>query len=444
MRPSYFLVCALLAPAVIGCSDSIPTPPVVTPPTPTTIHVKSGNTPLLVAYRDGFTDEKLQPVAWKMATPSTMVTFTVLGSYSVAVVCNVGTDTVLTWQTLRNVGDDVTKTVTEPTLETPCQDGPTLSTISGTAAGPGFVHIDAADDHSPSATSTNWPFSLSAVDGPYDFVVSDTAAKKALITRNFMVSGATNATSVADASTGTALVQITPSLSNPPPPPDSKDANKNTETVVGQVEVVTKNNSGPAVLFAADFNLDPKANKNQLVTVFALPDAALTKDDTQNIRFTGKNPKIEDTNISTTRSVVMPFAMGDDVTKGNTQLTFPSRLATLTVVPGWEVDSTNRLGVALPALPALDDMTIMTSGTSTDGVKTAKYEMHITEGYFSDTSLARPVFDTDIPGFMAAWKIDFNKAYSRDIDTEHDTFDDNNNFVDHESSSLHEDVPAPM
>src|SRR5262249_30095279 len=97
----------------------------------------------------------------------------------------------------------------------------------------------------------------------------------------------------------------------------------------------------------------------------------------------------------------------------------------------------------LPALPALDDMTIQTSGTSTDGVKTAMYEMHITQRYFSKTSLARPLFDTDIPGFMPAWKIDFTKAYSRDIDTEHDTFDDDDNFVDHESSSFHEDVNTP-
>jgi hypothetical protein len=413
------------------------------PPPPTTIHVKSGITPLLIAYRDGFTDTMLKPVAWKVVPNSQMATFMVQEAYSVAVVCATDANTVLTWQTLRIVEDDVTDKVPEPTLVTPCQPAPTLSTVSGTAAGPGFVHVNDADEQSPSATSTNWPFSMSVLDGTYDFVVSDTAAKKALITRNFVVNGATTATSVANAATGSALVQIMPSLGNPPPPPDPKDANKNTETVVGQIEVVTKNNSGPAALSTADFNLDPKANKDQLVTLFALPDAALTKDDTQSIRFTGTNPKVENTNIRTTRSVVMPFAMGDDATKGKTQLTFPSRLATLTVVPGWGVDTNNRLGVALPSLPALDEMTIQTSGTSsTDATKTAMYEMHITAGYFSATSLAHPLFDTEITGFMPVWKIDFTKAYSRDIDTEHDTFDNDNNFVDHESSSFHEDVPT--
>jgi hypothetical protein len=425
----------LLSPAVIGCSDSIPAPPVVTPPSPTTIHVKSGITPLLIAYRDGFTDAQLKPIAWKMVTPAMDAMFTVLGSYSVAVVCNLDANTVLTWQTLRTVDDDLTDTVTEPTLNTPCQPPPALSAITGTASGPGFVHVDADEK----ATTASTAFTLHALDGTYDFVASDTTAKKALITRGFKVMGATDAGAAANASTGASLVQITPSLSNPPPIPDPKDAKKNTEIVTGQVDVLTKNNSTTATLFISDFNLDPKANKDQLITLFALPDSALTKDDTQNVTFIGTNPQIEGTSISTTRTVSMPFKMGDDVTKGLTQLTMPGRLATLTVVPGWGFDA-NRLSVALPSLPALDDMTIETSGTSTDGAKTAIYEMHISASYFSDTSLARPLFDTDIPGFMAAWKIDFTKAYSRDISTENDALDDDGNFVDHETSSFHEDV----
>lgn len=438
MRPSYFLVCALLSPAVIGCSDSIPDQPVVSPPDPTTIHVNSGITPLLIAYRDGFTDAQLKPVAWKTVTPSTMATFTVLGAYSVAVVCNPDASTVLTWQTLRTVGDDKTDKMPEITLDTPCQPPPTPSAITGTASGPGFVHVDADEK----ATTANAAFTLNALDGTYDFVASDTTAKKALITRDFVVNGPTDAGAAANASTGAALVQITPSLSNPPPPPDAKDAKKNTETVTGQVEVLTKNNSTAAKLFIADFNLDPKANKDQLITLFALPDSALTKDDTQNVRFIGTNPQIEDTNIKTTRTVTMPFKMGDDVTKGATQLTLPGRLATLAVVPGWGFDG-NRLSVALPSLPALDDMTVATSGTSTDGAKTAVYEMHISASYFSATSLARPLLDTDITGFMPAWKIDFTKVYSREITTEHDAFDDDDNFVDHETSSFHEDVNTP-
>jgi hypothetical protein len=428
----------LLSPAVIGCSDTFPPPPVVTPPSPTTIHIKSGITPLLVAYRDGFTDSTLKPVAWKTATPSTMATFTVLDAYSVAVVCALDATTVLTWQTLRTVGDDVTDKVPEPTLETPCQGaGPTVRTISGTAAAPGFVHLD-ADEKAP--TAANLGFSLNAVDGTYDFVVSDTVAKKGLITRSFVVNGDNNnASAAANAAGGKDLVQITPALSNPPPLPDAK----NTEVVKGQVEVLTKNNSGPATLSVADFNLDPKVNKDGTITVFALPDSALTKDDTQNVRFTGTNPKIGKTNISTSRSVAMPFAKGDMVTNGMTPLSLPSRLATATVQPGWGLDN-NRLGVALPALPALDELTIQTSGTSTDGAKTAMYEMHITAGYFGATALAHPMFDTDITGFQSAWKIDFStKAYSRDMRTEHDSFDDNGNFIDHETSTFHEDVPAP-
>jgi len=211
--------------------------------------------------------------------------------------------------------------------------------------------------------------------------------------------------------------------------------------VLAQIEVLTKNNSAPATVFTADFNLDLKVNKDQVVTVFGIPDSALTKDDTQNIKFIGTNP-LADTKITTTRSVTMPFTMGDDVTKGATALAFPSRLATASVSPGWGLDTTNRLSVALPSLPALDDLTIETSGTSTDGTKTALYELHITAGYLNDTTLARPLLDTDITGFLPAWKINFKKAYSRQITTQHDTFDDDGNFVDHETSVFQEDVDA--
>jgi hypothetical protein len=392
--------------------------------------------PLFVAYRDGF-DTASKPVPWTMASPSLMVTFMARDMYSVAVVCAIDATTVMTWQSFRTIGDDATDKVPEPTLDTPCQPaGPAPSTITGTVTGPGFVHVD-ADDQATAAGA----FALSAVDGTYDFVVSDTAAKKALITHGFVVNGPTNAGAAANAGTGMALVTLTPSLANPPPVADPKNPKKNTETVLARVEVLTKNNSTPATVFTADFNLDLKVNKDQVVTIMGMPDAALTKDDTQSIKFIGTNP-IADTKIMTTRSVTMPFAMGDKVTKGTTALAFPSRLATATVSPGWGLDGTNRLSVALPSLPALDDLTIDTSGTSTDGLKTALYELHITAGYLADTTLARPLLDTDITGFLPAWKINFKKAYSRDITTQHDAFDDDGNFVDHETSVFHEDVDA--
>jgi hypothetical protein len=438
MRPSYFLVCALLSPAVIGCSDSFPLPPNVPPPEPTAVHINSGVTPLFVAYRDGF-DTTSNPVPWTVVTPPTkMVTFKARDMYSVAVVCPIDATTVLTWQTFRTVSDDVTEKMPEPMLDTPCQlAGPALSTITGTATGPGFVHVDADDK-----AVTTGAFTLSAADGTYDFVASDTTAKKALITRNFVVSGPTAAGAAANAGSGMALVMLTPSLANPPPAPDPKLPKKNTETVLAQVEVLTKNNSTPATVFTADFNLDLKVNTDQVVTVFGIPDAMLTKDDTQNIKFIGTNA-IADTKIKTTRTVTMPFAMGDDVTKGATALAFPSRLATATVSPGWGVDDkTNRLSVALPSLPALDDLTIETSGTPMSGTKTALYELHITAGYLNDTTLARPLFDTGMTGFSSDWTINFKKAYSRDITTQHDTFDDDGNFVDHETSVFHEDVDA--
>src|SRR5436190_426187 len=79
------------------------------------VHIKSQVTPLLVAYRDGFTDKNGQPVAWKMATPSTSVDFMISGAYSVAVVCMVN-GAPLTWEAFHTVDDDTSDTVKEPTL----------------------------------------------------------------------------------------------------------------------------------------------------------------------------------------------------------------------------------------------------------------------------------------------------------------------------------------
>src|SRR4051812_12260864 len=99
MRPSYFLLCALLSPAVIGCSDSLPEPPMIQDPPAKPVHIKSGIVPKLIAYRDGFVDAtSLQPVAWKIATPALSTDIMVRGSYSVAVVCQLDANTVLTWQ----------------------------------------------------------------------------------------------------------------------------------------------------------------------------------------------------------------------------------------------------------------------------------------------------------------------------------------------------------
>ena len=437
MRPSYFLVCALLSPAVTGCSDSLPTPPVVTPTQPTAVHVKSEVTPLLVAYRDGF-DTTANSVPWTMVTPSMNVTFMAKTAYSIAVVCQVDANTVLTWESLRVVKDDTSDTVTEPTIQTPCNAAPPARrTASGTMVQQGFAHLDDADQQS---TSAAWNVNLLVNEGTFDLVASsdlaDPSTNKTLIRRNVVVSGNTNLGTI-DVASGSAQTAVDIALDSPP----SDDPEESTETVSATVDVTTKNNSGPARVSHANYDLT-----KQSIKLFGLPSAALTAGDEQTVTFTGfDQPK---PGITTTRSFTRPFEVGDDVATGKVATGLPSKISG----QNWKLECPpamtqcpdamkTRLSVALPALPALDTISIETSGTSaTDPTKAAVYQVEITARYFSATALARPVLDTDIPGFQAAWKIDFGKQYSRQITTQNDKLDDDDNFVDHETSQFIEDV----
>lgn len=441
MRPSYFLVCALLSPAVIGCSDSLPPPPVTTPTQPTAIHIKSEKPPLLVAYRDGF-DTTANAVPWTVdkSADLTMVTFMATTAYSIAVVCQVDANTVLTWESLRVVRDDKTDDVPEPTIETPCKaEPPARRMATGTMVQQGFAHLGDADQQS---TSPNWTVNLLVKEGTFDLVASsdlaDPSTNKTLIRRDVVVNSTGADLGSIDVTSGVAQVPVDIALDSPP----SDDPMVSTETVSATVDVTTANNSGPARVSHANYDLTKKSIK-----LFGLPDAALTDDDSQTVTFTGfDQPK--NTTITRIRSFTRPFRVGDDVATGMAATGLPTKISGQNwklecpaTMPQCSDAMKNRLSVALPALPALDTISIETSGTSlTDATKAAMYQIDITASYFQTTALARPVFETDITGFQDAWKIDFKKQYSRQITTENDKLDDDDNFVDHETSQFLEDV----
>jgi len=379
---------------------------------------------MFVAYRDGFTN-----AAWKSAPASTKVDLVVEGAYTVTVVCLIdGGNTLVTWQASHTVDDDILDDKAGPTVQTPCNNpAPARHTNTGKMLQAGTAHLDA---NSAASTSPNWDVSLLAVNGTYDLVATDTTAHKTLITRGVVINGDT-ALGTIDASTGAQLTPIGLVVDNPPAAPDPTDPDDtHTETVEGSVQVITKNNSGPAEVFSGTYDLTKKA-----ANVLGLPASALAAGDVQQATFTGTNHPAK-TNITTTRSITRPFKPGDAQTMGKITYTLP----TLISIPAWAFDN-HRLTVALPALPALDDLTISTSGTASDGsgTKTARYEMNITTNYFGATLLARPVFDTDITGFPAAAKIDFTKAFSRHIVSQHDVVT-KKVVVGHETSSYDETV----
>jgi hypothetical protein len=184
-----------------------------------------------------------------------------------------------------------------------------------------------------------------------------------------------------------------------------------------------------------------------MVTEMSLPSAALVTGDVQQATITGRNvvQKLASngtdtvpTGVITTRSITKPFAL-DGVTTAKTGFDLP----TLISIPAWTTDSSNRLGVALPALPSLDTLTISTSGQAANNAgKNAVYQMEITANYFAETSLAHPVFDTSITGYMPTWMVDFTKTYQRSIVSEHDAFT-KNVFQGHETSRFEQTVTPP-
>lgn len=441
MRPSYSLVCALLAPAVIGCSDSIPSPPPPPVVTPTPVHILSDVQPTLVAYRNGFVDDKGNLVPWTSATPSKSVTLMIDGVYSVAVVCTVGNDVVI-WQASHTVDDDRADDKSDPMLQTPCTMPAARNAVTGTLVKAGTVHID---DVSTAELDAASQFTLQVASGTFDVIASDPGDMKALIQRDVAISGAKDLGAI-DAATGVALTPVAKlTLDNPPKAPDPTDPmDPNTETVEAKVLVATKNNSTPGEVFFAPFNLTTKK-----VSAFAYPSAMLAADDAQSAAFIGHNtftvPDIADTTttdpmkqrqttVTTTRSQTRPLT--DAAASGMTTFQLPALIKT----PGWGVDAQNRLSVALPALPALDDLTVSTSGTSTGGTPVT-YQVHVTATFFQRAALARPVFDTALPSFPSGSQIDFTKAYSRDIVSQHDVVS-KGNVVGHETSEFHQEVSA--
>lgn len=403
-----------------------------------------------MAYRDGFVDSMtLQPVAWKMATPSPTGTTDIMvtGAYSVAVVCDLDANTTLTWQGFHDVDDDIPAKGQPPTVITGCQPKPVLHTVSGKMVHGGVAQLGDAVTSTLNAGDTA---SFSVPDGTYDLVAAQTdastpAMNKVLIRRDIVVAGADVTLPDIDTATGFALVAITPELDNPPPPPDPDDPDANTEVVTAQVAIQTKNNASSSFVSSAVFNLDTRdtanhtaTNKDKKVTLYAIPDDMLAADDVQNVIFAGHN-NVPKTNKATDRSILKPLGkVTSDTAIGKATAGF-SLPAGITI-PGWGMDK-SRLSVALPALPALDDLTLeaQQQGTAT---KKPRYVINITASYFAKTTLARPVFDTDIPNFPADGKIDFTQPYERTIRSQRDAFT-KGVFVDHEESQFAEQQPPP-
>ena len=404
------------------------------------VHVTSDDVPAFMAFRDGFTDAMWTPVAAGKA-----VDITVHGAYSLTVVCNEPGGGFLMWQASHTTDDDIPGKDMPPVVATPCSPPADLHTVTGNLAKAGKVHLG---DSLRTVDTDGGQFSFSMPDGDYYLTAADSGNTKAVV-QAIKVDGAdvTLAAAVDVAATGVALTAIKLEVDNAPPPPDPKKTTN--ESVIGTVAVNPKGGaSSPIFSGLLDLGTPDAPTKTKAMGAFSIPDAALTAAGggsqtamalgIRNRHDINTDGSPRDVAVTIARSLTKPFKMGDDVTKGilGNGLSLPTAIS----IPASNFDK-SRLAVALPTLPALDDLTMTATGTSTatTGAKAVTYQLNITDAYFGATLLAHPVFDTAITGFKPEWLIDFSQEYTVGIVSQHDVVS-KNVVIGHETSSFFEDV----
>lgn len=381
MRTSCFLICTLISDALFACSDSVPPPPPDTMPATIKVRLTSAQAPALVVFRDGFEAE------WQLPSPpvATSVDFDVHGPFMVAVVCE-QPDSWFTWQVARTPKDSPTNDGNFA-LTAPCgapAQAPVLHVVAGHVVHAGAVHIAGA---SAQSATDDWDFQVSVPNGTYDLIATTDSQDpevedRIVVQRDVVVNGDTTLTDAIDVTKGTALTAVKLPVDNPP-------AADSGEALVAAVDLMT------ATTPASRIYLGP------VQTAKIAPGAALASTDVQRVALTA-------TKGTAARSVRHPLPLAGDET-----LTLPAPFGD----PTWSFDH-DRLSVITGSLPELDFFLVTVTGASGDGIKTARYGLDISQSYLEATSLARPILDTDLPGYHPQWKLDFNKPYSRHLEAQ--------------------------
>jgi hypothetical protein len=173
--------------------------------------------------------------------------------------------------------------------------------------------------------------------------------------------------------------------------------------------------SAPDVVGTTIFSGDPAATK-------IAPDSLLADPAVQTVTFTGHhNTKLvhhnlgpdddaddpgNSTLVDKARSLTRPFKAAEAAKDSAKTFTLPAGLGDI----AWQIQDNQLTTIASSS--TADVSTVSVAGTAGDG-KAASYTIRISNKFVSGTKFARPVFDTSIPSYQAAWKVDYSKAYSR-------------------------------
>lgn len=371
--PSLASGCLVIAcSALVACHGDDDTAPDAYAPdargATTTIQITSGQPAALVTFRDGV------DAPWQAATRKTPTLFEaeVHGPYIVSVVCQntlaaegPSTESWDTWQAGRTLDD--------PPVYTACDAPATEHAITGTMVQAGTVRLEDSFDSSQADT---WTFHVVAASGTHDLLA--TTADGFALRRAVNITADLVLTPPIDVvQEGAVLATVPFRIANPLP----------AETSRAVVFLETSASELPATLYAGPIN-----------AVKVAPDAALQDLDRQSVSLRAQRG-------TSTRALRRAFHSGADTT-----YTLPPAFGD----PQWAISGA-RAEVSWTLLPAVGNLSESVSGSGPGGTTAASYQLDMTDAFVAATAPTRAVIDTDIPGYLPAWRVDLTASYVRQL-----------------------------
>jgi hypothetical protein len=351
--PKLPLLSLCTLPLAAACGDA--------PITPTSITVSTVRAPEAIAFRDGLDGE------WQTPTPTTTGTYKidVHGPYVVSVVCKAGGDFLVTTQQIARTPED------ERNLDMECAELPLLnSSVTGKMVQPGSIGLGGALDSSDTA---NWSFNFATTDGTFDLIAFSDA--RIAIRRDVAVTGTADVGTLDVDQQGVPLVPVALTVSNA----------AGAETTEAQVLIETPSTDSAYVHIGA-----PASAK-------IAPDELLSATTKQSVTMVAWGDH-------SARSVRRDFGAGDP-----TAFTLPAALE------GVQFEtSSGKLVATWSALPEHDKIRVAVYGSSADN-NACDHELEVSQRFAAATGATSASLDTDIPGYLPAWRPDLGREYLREM-----------------------------
>lgn len=348
--------------------------------TPTKITIKADGPQALVAYRD-FDDPTWHAAEAKSATKFVAK---VHGPYLVTAVCvtdvvfngTVFGHNVNVQQYARTLGDGAE--LAAISCNTP--SSATTRDVSGHVAQAGRVLVG---DGIASSSVDDWTFQIPVLKGTYTLYAS--SADRIVIRRGVQATRSVVVAPIDANVEGNALVPVSFTVTNP--------GGVATRAVV-RVEQQAGNLPGTFFNGPSDAAL-------------AIPTAVLTPDDNQTVSL--QAPTLEtlfDGQRSTLLASRRPWRIGDDPT-----FTLPEQFGS----PFWFTDGNGDDVVFVGSRPNYTLFLADEFGNGADPSFSIGYTIDVSRSFGAATFFNTLTFDTQIPGFLPAWRIDHSLGYFRDL-----------------------------